>query len=172
MGAQLKRGKGEVGKGEGKGERWEKVGGGGEDDNGRCAYKYRLHCASSNSASPLTSLLIHSPPPTSTSLSSPTSSHPLPPPSSSHPLPPPSSSHPLPPPLFDPLAPLPPPLVPPRPPTPSLGPPPPPTPTLLLPPPPTPSSPAPPLTPYPPILLPPPLITGVVLLHAKIQLLK
>ena len=38
----------EVGKGEGKGERWEKVGGGkkwGEDDNGRCAYKYRLHCA-------------------------------------------------------------------------------------------------------------------------------
>ena len=122
---------------------------GGEDDNGRCAYKYRLHCASSNSdtlASPLTSLLIHSPPPTSTSLSSPTF-HPTP--SPSHPLPPIPSSP-------TPLAPLPP--VPPPPPYahPTLLTPTPPSshPLLLSPPPPTPSSPAPPLTPYPPILLP------------------
>ena len=101
---------------------------GGEDDNGRCVYKYRLHCASSNSD---TLLLPHlSPPPLS-----------FPPPSSPLLLPP------LPPPLLSPHS-----LLPwSRPPTPSLRPPHPPlTPSSSHP-----SSPAPPLTPYPPILHPP-----------------
>ena len=99
---------------------------GGEDDNGRCVYKYRLHCANSNS-DPL--LLPHPSSPTFL----PTPFLPPPPTTPSSPTP---------------LAPL---LLPwSRPPTPSLRPPHPPLTRSSS----HPSSPAPPLTPYPPILLP------------------